>query len=328
MEQIVSSNSASHQADVEAIYDQIREDFGVVAEPFALHAPDRDLLAGAWAACRESVIAGRAPRHHMEAVAAAVSEANECPYCVDAHQMMLRASGGDSPAPDGEDADLAPLREWARASVSADTAARQRPPFASHLAPEYIGTAVCFHYVNRMVTVMLDPSPFPGPRALHGLFSRLGARRLASTVQRPKRPGASLPFLADTTPRSGLEWAAESPTVTAAFSGFQTAADAAGERSLDAEVRERVQERIHSWNGEAVGLGRGWLGDELTGLDGRQGDEARLALLTALAPHQVAEDVISAYRDWHPDERDLIGAMAWSASTASTRIGSWLHTSC
>ncbi len=78
---------------VAAVYRQIRRDFGVLREPLTLHSPHPRLLAGAWAAFRETVLVGQVPRERKEAVAAVISDLNRCPYCVDAHTMMLDAAG-------------------------------------------------------------------------------------------------------------------------------------------------------------------------------------------------------------------------------------------
>jgi len=88
---LVDASSASGL--VAEIYAQIKKDFGKVVEPFVLHSPLPKLLAGAWMACRETELAGRVPRYMKEAVAAAVSMTNRCPYCVDAHTIMLNAAG-------------------------------------------------------------------------------------------------------------------------------------------------------------------------------------------------------------------------------------------
>ena len=43
--------------------------------------------------CRESELVGNVRRDIKEAVAATVSKINKCPYCVDAHTIMLNAAG-------------------------------------------------------------------------------------------------------------------------------------------------------------------------------------------------------------------------------------------
>jgi hypothetical protein len=55
------------------------------------------------------------------------------------------------------------------------------------------------------------------------------------------------------------------------------------------------------------------------GLDQAPQAEARLALLAALASHQVIE----AFRFLHPADSDLVGALAWASFAAARRIGTW-----
>jgi AhpD family alkylhydroperoxidase len=76
---------------VEPVYSQIKRDFGKIVEPFLLHSPIPELLAGAWMVCRETELVGSVPRYIKEAIAVAVSQQNQCPYCIDAHTIMLCA---------------------------------------------------------------------------------------------------------------------------------------------------------------------------------------------------------------------------------------------
>jgi AhpD family alkylhydroperoxidase len=187
---------------VAEIYGQIRRDFGAVPDPFRLHSASPRLLGGVWAVCRETLVAGRGPRHLRELVATVVSQINSCPYCVDAHTTMLHADGRGAlagsllggAASEGLDDEARTFAAWAAATRSPGAAVLADPPFDAELAPEFIGTAVAFHYINRMVTVLASPSPFPGPRALRPLTTRIAPRLFARAVKRPKAPGASLRF--------------------------------------------------------------------------------------------------------------------------------------
>lgn len=307
-----------------ALHTEIRRDFGVLAEPFTLHTPSPALLAGFWSVCRETVLVGRVPRAHKEAIATAVSAANRCPYCVDAHVMMLHATGAHATAAAlGADAVppdpvIAGLVAWARASGRAGAGP---PPVAAADVPEVVGTAVAFHYVNRMVGVFLDDSPFP----LRGLRTRAALRRVMGAVvaraaRRAKPPGAPSP--APALP-ADLVWAAASPGVAAAFARFAAAVDEAGAAALSPGARDHVAGRIATWRGDAPGLGRGWVE---AGLDALRpaADEARLALLAALAPWQVDDAAVAAYRRRRRDDAALVGALAWGAFTAARRIGGWI----
>ena len=67
------------------VYQEIRRDFGIVSDPFKLHAPVPELLAGMWAIVRETTLVGHVPWRLKEAVAATVSQTNTCSYCVEIH---------------------------------------------------------------------------------------------------------------------------------------------------------------------------------------------------------------------------------------------------
>src|SRR5262245_45164883 len=73
------------------IYSQIKHDFGIIADPFRLHSPVPELLAGVWSAVRERGCAAQVPWSVKEAVAAAVSQSNACPYCVEIHGAVASA---------------------------------------------------------------------------------------------------------------------------------------------------------------------------------------------------------------------------------------------
>jgi hypothetical protein len=59
--QTVSRRSA--EGETARVYDGLRDEFGVHAEPIVLHSPSPRLLAGAWSVCRETLVAaGRVDR--------------------------------------------------------------------------------------------------------------------------------------------------------------------------------------------------------------------------------------------------------------------------
>ena len=166
------------------VYGQIKEDFGKIAEPFLIHSPYPELLAGVWMVCRETELVGEVPREIKEAVAAAVSKANQCPYCVDAHTIMLSASGEKKTAqaisneqyesiPDGK---MRLIVEWALATNTPTSPTLRSPPFSRQEAPEIIGTAVFYHYMNRMAKVLLGDTPLPSNQSwLKNFLKHIGA---------------------------------------------------------------------------------------------------------------------------------------------------------
>lgn len=316
-----------------ALAAQIRRDFGALVDPFLLHAPAPELLAGVWMACRECELVGRVPRASKEAVATAISRLNQCPYCVDAHAVMLHAVERHAAAEQlrsGRGADvldptLRGLIGWAMATRTPDAPILRAPPFSAAEAPELIGMAVFYHYINRMVSVLLGSSPIPQvPAALLGPAARMAGWWFALAAKRPKQPGAGLEFLPHAALPADMAWATPAPTIAAAFARFAAAVEAAGARALPVPVRQLAQRTIAAWQGAAPGLGRAWLEDPLAELAPELRPAGRLVLLTALAPYQVDPATVAAFQPGQPDDAALVGALAWASLSAARRIGTWL----
>jgi AhpD family alkylhydroperoxidase len=314
------------------IYGQIQRDFGAVPDPFRLHSVSPRLLGGVWAACRETLVAGRAPRHLSELVATVVSQINSCPYCVDAHATMLRAGEHGALARSllagagsgGLDDEPSRFVAWAAATRSPDAAVLNDPPFDAELAPEFIGTAVAFHYINRMVTILASDSPFPGPRALRPMTSRIAPRLFARTVKTPTRPGDSLRFVQPAELPEDMGWATTCPPVASAFAGFMAAIDDEAHDAAGPDARAVVEGQVAAWSGEGPQLSRAWVETPISELSEPEAAAARLGLLAALAPHQIDEAAVAAYRRHEPEDRRLLALLAWSSAQAARRIGTWI----
>lgn len=317
-----------------ALATQIERDFGAFVPPFALHAAAPPVLAACWTMLRESLATVHVDRRRKEAVASAVSRANACTYCVDAHTAALHALGDVTAAdalaaPDGrvsETDPLAPLLAWAAATRTADDAHRHTPPFTPREAPEIVAVAFCFHYINRMVAIFLAPSPLPftSPR-LKALTRRFLGPILTGQLQRELAAGEALDFLPAAPLPPALAWTAGHPTLAAAFARAAATIDAAGATALAPSVRALVETRLATWRGEDMGLGRGWLGEAVAAVAEPDRPAARLALLTALAPFQVDDAIIADFRRTAGnDDATLIAATAWASFTVALRITSWL----
>jgi len=314
-------------------YPQIKRDFGAVVEPFTLHASAPRLLAGIWMATRETELVGIVHREIKESVAAAVSTLNQCPYCVDAHTMMLHAtSAHDAAAAIGQvneseiqDPAIKQIVAWAKATRTPNDPLLKSPPFSRSEAPEIIGTAVVFHYINRMVDIFLDETPLPSNRGwLKGTLKRMAGWYFSRAARRRKTAGISLRLLPEAELTTDLSWAAASPVIASAFARWAAVVEAAGQDALPANVRAMVREHIAAWNGEDPGLSRNWVEKVAAGLDESEKPAARLALLTALAPYQINKHIIVAFRAQQPGDDKLIAATAWASFTAARRIGTWL----
>ena len=305
------------------VYDQVAHDF-VLAPPMTLHASAPELLAGAWMLTRETMLVGRVPRHSKETVAAAVSELNGCPFCVDIHSMMTHASEPEGPGAAGPSKPADSLAAWARATRTPGAAVLREPPFPAQDTPEIVGTAVAFHYINRMVNVFVDELPISRLGRFRDASRRMLARGMRGLVRRNPRPGDSLSLLPPAELPEDLAWTRANPAVAGAYARFAAAADACGQEILPSEVRRVATDSLERWSGEDPGLGTGWIDAAIAGLPVREQPAARLVLLTAMASYRVDGDVVEAFRRDRPADRDLVGAVAWASFAAARRTASWL----
>ena len=313
------------------IYRQMRADF-MVAPLLTLQSSQPNVMAGAWSILRETLMAGRVERTLKETVSATVSKLNACPFCVDAHTMLLHANAEHDVAGAIRRGDFEAIRDprlhayvdWVLANQTPDTTSERQPPFSREDIAEIAGVVVTFHYLNRMANVFLGDALIPLPTALKGVTGRLIGAAAGKRFIRPLEPGASLAFVPQAPLPDDLSWAAASPAVSAAFAGFAQVVAEAGKVALPEPVRALVDERVGAWNGETMGMSRRWVQEAADTLAEEDRPAARLALLTALASYQVDAGVIEDFRERHPDDGSLIAAAAWASFTAARRVGAWL----
>lgn len=300
--------------------------------PFLAQSPDPELLAAFWSVAYETVLVdGSVPRADKHAIAAVVSQINECTFCVQTHAFYsgLEGDAGDTGhLLSGQTAGIADeqrrrLAEWAAATRDPSSENLRKPPFTREEAPEVIGTAVAFHYLDRVVTFFngsdgVDVGDTP--------FSVVDSLTRAA-IERHREPGASLRAVNGAQLPEDLRGAAASPHIATAFAAFVGTVEAAGESVLDEPERACVAAAIETWDGAEPPLGREWIDEALTGLEpGPSRVRGRLALMAALAPQRVDEATVEAFRHERPSDRELVDAVAWGAWRTARRIASWLAT--
>jgi AhpD family alkylhydroperoxidase len=285
-------------------------------------------------ACRETELAGNVRRDIKEAIAATVSKINQCPYCVDAHTIMLNATGKRNVArlisnenyDQISDSEVREIVKWASATRSTGFEILLSPPFSRQDEPEIIGTAVFFHYINRIVNVLLSETPLPSNRSwLKNTLKLMAGLFFSRAARRHKSLGDSLKFLPEADLPADLNWAKPNPTIAGAFARFAAVIEEAGTYALSAEVRACVQERVQGWNGETLRLNKQWVEQAISGFNDASKAAGRLALLAALSPYEVDEGIVLAFRVHFPEDDRLLGTLAWASFTAARSIGSWLH---
>jgi AhpD family alkylhydroperoxidase len=315
---------------VAQVYGQVADEMRLVIPPALLHSPAPEVLAAYWALLREPLVGTGVGRAEKEAVAAAVSVANICPYCADMHTVGLYDLSGEHDAEalstdrlaEISDPRLREFAEWAR-SAHLD----ERPPLPAGLAgdqrAEAIGVAVAFHYLARMVNVFLSSFLLPpnlSPRSRRRLKQGV-SRLLRPTLRDPREPGRALALLPPAAPADAPDWAAPHPYVARAVAASYPVFEEAGRRSLAPRVRALVTEHLAGWQGHDTGLSAAWCERLIAGLPDADRAAARLALLTACASYRVDPDVVGEFRKHHGEDRTLIEAAAWASYAAAAVIG-------
>lgn len=324
----------SSQGLVAEVYSQVKRDFGRVVEPFTMHSQAPTLLAGVWMACRETELSGIVPRAVKETVAATVSMLNRCPYCVDAHTIMLNSTGDRDTANAISDAcywrikdvRLRRIIDWALATSTPGPDILLSPPFSQEEAPEIIGTAVFYHYIDRLATVLLGNTPLPSTKSwLRSSLKRVAGLLFREAVRRPKNLGESLRFLPAASELKEPQWAKTNPFVAQAFARCMETIEEIGEFALPLEVRNLVNSFVGKWKGEALGISKCMVEVENSELGEAARSAAQLALLAALSPHQIDEETVLRFRRYFPDDNLLLGTLAWASFVAAQKIGTWIQ---
>jgi hypothetical protein len=190
-----------------------------------------------------------------------------------------------------------------------------------------IAIAACFHYINRLVTVFLEASPFPGPaRLLGGAQMLLASARFSLQLRREVAPGESLVLLEPDAapPPPDLAWAAARPEIAVPFARLAAAVEAEAGELLGGGA-EVLAGRLAAWRGEDPPLAAAWVDDALAGVAAADRPACRLALLTALAPHRVGAAEVAAFQLRHPGDRALVALAAWASFAAARRLAGWLY---
>ena len=244
-----------------------------------------------------------------------VSLANRCPFCVDAHTMMLHATGDHPVAerlPAGsepEDAAHARAARLGQGHPDVRAPGAGPLPFPREHAPGYIGTALTFHFINRVVSALITEAILPGNAQRFRAVRSIGGRTLHKAVRRSSTPGDSCPC--STTPQPGPAWAAGTP-VGAAYAALLRAA-MAGAGLLDEAIRPRGA-TVAAWDGTHPPLAWEALPDRAS----RPG--ARLALLAALAPYRITDEDVAAWKKPPFSDHCLVHLIAFGAFMAVDRI--------
>lgn len=317
---------------VKEVYDQLKTEMGDVVEPISLHALLPDLLLGIWGILRETVVVeDHVKRSVKEAVGAAVSSVNDCPYCVDAHTIMIlglkdkvvaNAIVKKDPNLITDDS-VKEIVRWSFSSKDFDSSLVLDPPFSREMAPEIIGTAVFFHYLNRMVTIFLGPTILPmNVSFLKGVMKSMAAKMFSGVLSEDKKPGEIMNGMANS---PDFFWAISNARVAYTFSYFQKTLESTAEKNIPVEVRNFLCDQIEEWNGADLELND----QKLASLTAHFSKENRLLAsmlyLTAFSPHKIRHYHFEEFKATNiGDDAFILSALAWASFSTATRIGKQL----
>lgn len=307
------------------VYDQMRREF-FVAGPFVLHAEVPVLLAASWSLVRETLFVGVAPRAEKELIAVGVSEANRCPFCIDAHSAAVRSTGVDGVEPNV----AVPTSLWALATGQSGHPDLSSPPFATrpveYPPAECLGTVVAFHYLNRMVSAFLDDKMMPMPSAFDSATMSMATIMMGGMIAKAESnvAGESIALVPEADPSLAWrpQWAEASPTIAEALARWSSAIETEARRRLDSDILSAIADGIESWTDVTADPKPivDQLGDRVTGASRTA---ARVGVSIAAAPYRVSEEELRSVTAAGWSNEDLLVLVAWSAQRAARRVGTW-----
>ncbi|MER5647737.1 DNA-binding protein [Streptosporangium sp. NPDC002524] len=308
---------------VAAVYEQVNAEFSSIGPAVMMMSPAPELLAPGWALLRESLLAGSVPRRNKEAVAVSVSQVNRAEYDIAGHLIFLELSGGGDVAQalrhgdDPADEEVAAVVRWARGTGTPGSAAPGAPPVPEALAPEYIGTALALHFVNRMVLILLAEHLLPGGMRESDTARPFEGAPIARAVE-PRASGDGLLLLKDGDAGPAPAWAGES-SVGPAYAALRDSA-AKGGFLLSEEARAVVRDTVGRHLGGYLPADDGWPATALDTLTPGDRAGATLAILAALAPDQITEDDVARWRTDRYTDHCLLHLLAFGAMVAVERV--------
>ncbi|MEU8423555.1 carboxymuconolactone decarboxylase family protein [Micromonospora sp. NPDC048835] len=301
-----------------AVYQQLRDDFLGPLPTFQALSAVPEVLAATWALMREALLAGDASRVERELVAAVVSRANRCQFCVDAHVLLLHALGAPTVAEAVARGETPPEPRYAQLVTWAQASRNPRAAdWTSPYRPEITGTLLAFHFINRVASALLHPDLLPGGLQRSPLVRSVGGRLYARAARESREPGRSLPLL-DVDPTPAPAWAGDSP-VGVAYLSLRDAATRGGDL-LGEVARQTVTATVRWEDGRFPARPADWAVDLVRDVPGRDRIGTRIALLAAFAPGAISPGDVALWRLSHPADADLVQVVAFGAITATDHV--------
>jgi len=316
---------------VAQVYKMIEEDFFINGS-LTSRSKVPPLMAGIWTAGRESILVDdHLDRTTKEAMNAALSQVNDCPYCGDMLISLVHAGGKHDAAACIFAADEAHITNsslrnrlsWVKSVATPGTKMDMPIPFSAEELPEATAALMAMSDINRFSHVVMDGSPVSAPLGLQGVKAialRLFGGELRATHVKHLTPGRALPLLPPAALPEDMQWATPNPRIADALARWAAVVEREAWFVVSTEVRELVACNLRHWNGEMMPLSRSWVDSEAALLTGQDRAIARLALVLAKAPYQMDETLVEdVLREDRCEER-FIRILAWASFSGARRF--------
>jgi AhpD family alkylhydroperoxidase len=316
---------------VAQVYEMIEEDFFINGSLTSRSKVPR-LMAGIWTAGRESILVDdHLDRTTKEAMNAALSQVNDCPYCGDMLISLVHAGGKHEAAScifaenqaHIANSTLGKRLSWVKSIATPGSKMDLPVPFTAAQLPEAIAALMAMSDINRFSHVVMDGSPVSAPLGLESVKAaalRLFGGELRATHAKPLTPGRALQLLPPAPLPADMQWAMPNPRIADALARWAAVVELEASCAVSTEVREFVVRNLEHWDGELMPLSRSWVDAEVAVLTGQDRAIARLTLVLAKAPYQLDETLVEdVLREDRCEER-FIRVLAWACFSGARRF--------
>jgi len=320
---IKSIKPGQAKGDVKEVYTQLKEEMGDVVEPISMHAIIPELLGAVWGILRETLVVDDiVDRTTKEAVGASVSSSNECPYCVDAHTIMIIGLQDKDVADAIVKKDLSLIKdEKVRQIVdwSFKSSEINNPPFDAKQSAEIIGTAVFFHYLNRMVTIFLGPTILPlNISFLKGTMKKMAAMMFAGVLKKEKEKGNNVGAYKDV---PDLYWAKHNDRVNYVFTYMHHVLTELAKKYVPEEVQVFLKDQIVNWDGSELTNTKDL--DKIVSVISKKNQIlTKMLYLTAFSPHRIQDYHFEEFNLFYKGQNEaILATLSWASFMTSAKIG-------
>lgn len=312
------------------LYQQINEDFFINGS-LTSHSAVPELLAGAWAGGRETIIQpDKLDQKTKEAMAATLSGVNDCAYCGDMLISLVHSAGDRSAAKGIFHGNQSPLTDksletrlhWVSSVAKPGNPLPATAPFSQAELPEAIGSLVAMSHINRYSHVVMDGSPVPfGQSSAKYAALSMFSLELKEVVARELKPGRSLTLLPPAPLPRDMLWAKAHPRIADTMSRWSHAIKMHADTAIPEPVRALVQNQMQSWNGEAMPVSRTWAQNAVAHLAKEHHALAKLCLVVALSPWQFSDDLMQPVIQQTLSKKELVKILNFAAFSGARRFG-------